>query len=152
MLDSTEGLAQVVQGDDIGRQDVRATPQLPPALFIPDLAVATFFLQIFMRLRQQPGQAAAMASRGGDECHLIAIWLCVLEVIDTGKFMDHAREGRMRRDILDLLAIQPHFAAIFETLDVTRTSHCAQRCSGIERHALCTFTVVPGVAWLYGSS
>src|SRR5215831_18570397 len=44
MLDSAEGLAQVVQGDDIGRQDVGAAPQLPPALLIPDLAVAAFFL------------------------------------------------------------------------------------------------------------
>src|SRR5262249_19929376 len=99
-----------------------------------------------------PGQAAAVACRGRDERHLLAIRLRVLEVIDAGQFVHHAREGQMRRDILDLLAVQPHFAAIFETLDVALTSHCAQRCRGIERHALCTFTFVPGMAWLYGSS
>jgi hypothetical protein len=125
MLHGTEGLAQVVQGDDIRCQDVGAAPQLPPALLIPDLAVATFFLQILVRLWQQPGQAAAIACRGGDKRHLIAICVRVLEVIDTGKLVNHAGEGRMRRDILDLLAVQPHFAAIFETLDVARTSHCA---------------------------
>ena len=152
MLHGTEGLAQVVQGDDIGCQDVGATPQLPPALLIPDLAVATFFLQILVRLRQQPGQAAAMPRRGGEKRHLVTIRLRVLEVINTGKLMHHAGEGRMGRDILDLLAVQPYFTAIFETLDVARTCHGAQRCSGIERHALCTFTVVPGVAWLYRPS
>src|SRR5712691_2138561 len=93
-----------------------------------------------------------MARRGRDERHLVAVRLGVLEVVDTGELVDHAREGWMGRDILDLLPVQPHLTAVLQTFDIARPGHCTQRCSGIKRHALCTFTVVPGVAWVKRSA
>ena len=93
-----------------------------------------------------------MTRHGGEKRHLVTIRLRVLEIINPGQLMHHAGEGRMGRHILDLRAVQPDFTAILETLDVARTCHGAQRCSGIERHVVPTFTVMPGVACLYGPS
>jgi hypothetical protein len=123
VVHGAQGLTYVVQGNDIRRQDIGATPELSPALLVPDLAVTTLPFQVFVRSRQEPGEAAALARRGREKGHPILVSLGVLEVIDTGQFMHHAGEGWMDGDILDLFTIEPDVAAVSETLEIALPSH-----------------------------
>ncbi len=129
----TEFIANIVEGDDVGRQNIRSA-ELAPALLVPDFAVASLAFEIVVVARQEPRDTAAVTSFLGDKGHLVPVGLGVLEVVDAGEFVHHAAKRRVGGNVIDFLAIEPDVAAVFEALDIAGTGHGTQRGCGVQRH------------------
>lgn len=133
-LDAAQFSVPLRQDRDEGSEDIRAASQLAPGLLAPDLAVAPLASQILGRFRDQPGKADAIARLGGFKGHAIPILGRVLQVVDAGKLLDKVPERGMRRDVGDLLAVQPDLAAVPQALDVSGAGHGAGRLFHTQNH------------------
>ena len=120
-----QSIANCIESNDVGGEDVGTAPQLAPGLFIPDFAVAPLTLEVFARAGQEPGQAASVAGVRRNEGHLIPVMVRVLQVIDAGQFVDHAGHGRVAGYIRNLGSIEPDLPIILEALQVARAGHGA---------------------------
>ena len=136
VLDLREHVSSVVEHEDVGREDVRATAHLPPGLLVPDLTVAALQPRLVQRLRDEPRQADAVARVLRDVGHLVAVLVRVLQVVDAGKLVDHRREGRVGGDVVNLLAVEKDLPAVLEALDEALAGHCAFGSCGIQYHCV----------------
>jgi hypothetical protein len=75
-------------------------------------------IPVLLRQRELRPDRAALPALGVDVGHDLARRLLVCEVIDPSPSVDDRLERRMRGDIADLLAVDPHLAPVADRLPV----------------------------------
>src|SRR5262249_19797879 len=92
----------------------------------PQLGIATSAQQIFRRGRWQIRHGAAHAVRI-DVRHDVSGRGLVLQVVEFGESLNDVAESRMPGDIGDLLAMEPNFGTVTQTVDEALPVHPAGR-------------------------